>query len=61
MSGSRIVFAGGETLYVDEDPKRVSSSVKTDTVGELTQDGEKVYVYGANVLYVESVDGGVDV
>lgn len=58
MPGSRIVFVGHETLYVDEDPRRVASYVKPDTVAELTRDGEKVHVYGANVLYVEASPDG---
>jgi hypothetical protein len=53
MAGSKITFVGGDSIYVEEDPKRVSSYLKPDTSCELTRDGEKVLVFGANVLYVE--------
>ncbi|MBJ7331244.1 MAG: hypothetical protein JHC95_15230 [Solirubrobacteraceae bacterium] len=54
MAGTRITFVGGESLVVDEEPKRVASYVKTDRTTEFTRDGKPIYVLGANVLYIEA-------
>ncbi|MBJ7469778.1 MAG: hypothetical protein JHD16_00670 [Solirubrobacteraceae bacterium] len=58
MAETQITFVGEATLIVKEDPKRVAGYLKPGEQATLTnEDGETVYVYGANVLHVAPAPG----